>query len=267
MGVRRERAADTRAALKAAARVVFAERGYLNTKITDITKAAGRATGSFYDHFASKEELLQALLADMGDQAGTQMRAADLPDKAGAHLRGADPPDRAGAHLCGADPPDQNGAAPRGADLPHQDGAAPRGADLPHQGGGEAQGSDHPPHDLSDREQLREHIAVAWQVFRDHLPVMVALFQQSVVEPPGTGHMWRRLTADTGAFRAHLESMRDDGRRLPGDPTLVAAAMGGMLSMLGYAILTAGEYGPALTDDEVVDALTALLLHGLAGAS
>ena len=125
MGVRKVRAAETEAALKEAARRQFAERGYLNTKITDITAAAGRATGSFYEHFASKEDLLQILLADMHGQAGGQFDSGE-----------------------------------------------------------------HPPHDLTDPGQLRQHLAVAWNVMRDNSSVMTALFEAAMAAGPASGALW-----------------------------------------------------------------------------
>jgi AcrR family transcriptional regulator len=72
---RRTKASETEAALKAAAVKVFDERGYLSTKIVDITAAAGRSAGSFYNYFAGKEQLLEALLADslsLGDEIAAE---------------------------------------------------------------------------------------------------------------------------------------------------------------------------------------------------
>ena len=64
-GTRKLQAAQTSSELKRAALAVFERQGYLNTKITDITREAGRAAGSFYTHFDSKESLLESLLADL----------------------------------------------------------------------------------------------------------------------------------------------------------------------------------------------------------
>ena len=200
MGVRREKAAETRAALKDAARTLFVERGYLNTKIADIAAAASRATGSFYEHFDSKQALLQSLLADMHDYAHAHMSAPPHPRE----------------------------------------------------------------HDLTDPAQLRAHLAVAWHLMKDNLPVVVALYESAMTDGHGPEVAWRRLTDDTAVLREHLEWLAEQGRALPGDPALVAAAMGGMLSSLAYAILRTDT---GLTDDQVLDTLTALLGAGLRGAS
>lgn len=193
---RKAKAAETRAALLDAARRLFAERGYLNTKITDITAAAGRATGSFYEHFTSKEEVLKALLAELEDAVDARVAAMEHPRE----------------------------------------------------------------HDLTDRGQLRDHLAAGWTVLRHNRPVAVALFQSMVADDPGSGRAWRDLQEQTDTIRDHLEYLAERGHQLPGDPELVAAAIGAMLLTLNYALL------PGLIDDDrVLDTLTDLTLHGLAG--
>jgi AcrR family transcriptional regulator len=193
---RKAKAAQTRAALLDAARALFAERGYLSTKITDITAKAGRATGSFYEHFADKDELLRALLADLEAAADDEIAARDHPRE----------------------------------------------------------------HDLTDRAQLRDHVAVSWTVMRRHRPVQVALFQSMIADDPGSGRAWRDLTEQTDMLRDHLQWLRDRDRPLPGDPTLLAAAMGAMLALLSYALPPDGPYD----DETVIDALTDFIRTGLA---
>ena len=60
-----ERGRRTRENLLAAGRRVFEERGYANTRISDIAKAAGVSHGTVYTWFDDKESLLRALVDDI----------------------------------------------------------------------------------------------------------------------------------------------------------------------------------------------------------
>ncbi|MFT3851438.1 MAG: helix-turn-helix domain-containing protein [Ilumatobacteraceae bacterium] len=51
----------TKTALVAVAREVFEKRGYQETRVADIVKAAGTGHGTFYRYFKSKEDLFRAL--------------------------------------------------------------------------------------------------------------------------------------------------------------------------------------------------------------
>ena len=51
----------TRQSIEAAARNLFAERGFHGTTLADITSAAGRSPASFYRYFTDKEDLLAVL--------------------------------------------------------------------------------------------------------------------------------------------------------------------------------------------------------------
>lgn len=58
----------TRQRLLTAARDVFEERGFPDTRITHITDAAGVAYGSFYTHFASKEAIFQEVASTLFEE-------------------------------------------------------------------------------------------------------------------------------------------------------------------------------------------------------
>jgi AcrR family transcriptional regulator len=55
---------QTRAKLVAAARTLFARQGVDNTRINEITDEADVGFGSFYNHFASKEAIVEAVLEE-----------------------------------------------------------------------------------------------------------------------------------------------------------------------------------------------------------
>ena len=61
-GRREERSAQIRIDLLAAAERLLAEKGVDRTTISDITSEAGLGFGTFYNYFASKEELYQELV-------------------------------------------------------------------------------------------------------------------------------------------------------------------------------------------------------------
>lgn len=71
------RGEKTRDAYLAAAKNVFAEKGYLNAKISDISAAAGKSHGSFYNYFENKESLLLALAGEFADEV--LARAREVP--------------------------------------------------------------------------------------------------------------------------------------------------------------------------------------------
>src|SRR5690349_20276686 len=77
----------TRAALVAAARVVFERDGYLESKLVDIPAEARCSTGSFYAYFSGKEEVLQAVI----EAAESEMLSPVMP--------WLDPADRSPRHV------------------------------------------------------------------------------------------------------------------------------------------------------------------------
>lgn len=68
-----DRGRRTHRALLDAAAKEFGAKGFHATGITDITRVAGVALGSFYTYFASKEEIFRALVTDLSAQVKTHV--------------------------------------------------------------------------------------------------------------------------------------------------------------------------------------------------
>jgi AcrR family transcriptional regulator len=78
--------ARTATAFREAARRQFAEHGYLNTKVEDIAREAGRSPASFYNYFDSKADVLADIARDF--HADTR-RQISVPYRTGQSPREA----------------------------------------------------------------------------------------------------------------------------------------------------------------------------------
>jgi AcrR family transcriptional regulator len=88
------RSAATRAALIAAARPLFGERGYADVGTEELAHAAGVTRGALYHQFADKRELFRAVVedveTDLVGRIGARIAASDATDPLAALADGAE---------------------------------------------------------------------------------------------------------------------------------------------------------------------------------
>jgi AcrR family transcriptional regulator len=77
-------AADTRAALIAAGRSLFAEHGFAGATTGEISARADVTEGAFFHHFAGKKALFEAVFSELEDELTREARKAVLSSKASA---------------------------------------------------------------------------------------------------------------------------------------------------------------------------------------
>lgn len=87
---RTERGRRTMRAILDAAAIEFGDNGFHQASISDITRRAGVALGSFYTYFESKDAVFRALVRDMSDQVRDHVAPAILsaPDQIAAEQAG-----------------------------------------------------------------------------------------------------------------------------------------------------------------------------------
>ncbi|MFI6002053.1 hypothetical protein ACIA98_16850 [Streptomyces sp. NPDC051366] len=97
---------------------------------------------------------------------------------------------------------------------------------------------------------------------RDNLPVMIALFESTTTERPRSGRAWQRWPRTRTCSATTWSTCGSRVARFPATRPH-RRGHGRHAVQLAYAVLTSEASG--VSDDEVVDALTALLLDGLRG--
>lgn len=72
---RAQMAAATRSKLIAAGRKAFAEKGYADTAMEDLTADVELTRGALYHHFGGKRGLLEAVIAQIDEESSVRLRA------------------------------------------------------------------------------------------------------------------------------------------------------------------------------------------------
>jgi len=90
-----ERSEATRSALVAAARPLFAERGYAGVGTEEIVRSAGVTRGALYHHFEGKRELFEAVYEGIEAELAQRIAAGALEANASSPLEAM----RAGAEM------------------------------------------------------------------------------------------------------------------------------------------------------------------------
>jgi AcrR family transcriptional regulator len=73
--------ADKKADIFRCAKEIFSQKGFKDTKITDITEAAGIAAGTFYNFYSSKEELFLEIYLAENEKLKSRMAEKFFSDK------------------------------------------------------------------------------------------------------------------------------------------------------------------------------------------
>jgi AcrR family transcriptional regulator len=73
-----EEAAATRKAILAAARTLFAERGFADVSTTEVVQSAGVTRGALYHHFGDKADLFRAVFRDLETELNETVTAQAL---------------------------------------------------------------------------------------------------------------------------------------------------------------------------------------------